>query len=319
MNQQKAKLDSVKCPGCQATLESDWFFPEANGGAKRATTFESCFRKCRKCGIGVSNAKGSNLSKLSLIYLDPFCGVLNTQIRQHWEMVLKNAINKGNRTSKARKFHSSESEDHICWVVFRYLQIHKQLRRTVAQLNILDGLHPKGEEPALLLWGAAVPPDEKTANCLVARLEKVCDGLDEEENSRSEPDIILDFQDEGIVFIEAKHTSPNDENHKGKWGKYLPNTEAFTDTDGVRSTGLYELARNWRIAWEMAGSRPFTLVNLGPSKLFATPSGETLQRFRECLNTKTGGKFITTTWCELRAIIEQPEPWFCDYLRGRGV
>ena len=37
----------------------------------------------------------------------------------------------------------------------------------------------------------------------------------------------------------------------------------------MATTGLYELVRNWRFGWELAGPRAFLLMNLGRDSLEA--------------------------------------------------
>jgi hypothetical protein len=149
----------------------------------------------------------------------------------------------------------------------------------------------------------------------------VSKNLGESQNSRSEPDVILDFKSAGLVIIEVKHGSRNEwekANHKG-WQSYLRDTQAFANPEGVRQVGLYELTRNWRIGWDLADGRPFRLVNLGPPRLFAMPFSAVLRRFENCLNTTDDHKFVLATWCDLVAAITSPPPWLQKYLKGRGV
>ncbi len=91
----------------------------------------------------------------------------------------------------------------------------------------------------------------------------------------------------GIVFIEVKYRSLNDNKDAdyGGWSRYL-DTDAFADPLSLRRSGHYELARNWRIGWDLAGERPFTLVNLGPPILFEGPEGKRLAGVRELPGTE---------------------------------
>lgn len=80
---------------------------------------------------------------------------------------------------------------------------------------------------------------------------------------RSEPDVILDFADVGLVIVAVKYRSGNDQQKCGdKHEKYLSNTDAFAEPELIGRAQLYELARNWRIGVELAEGRPFTFVNL---------------------------------------------------------
>jgi hypothetical protein len=75
------------------------------------------------------------------------------------------------------------------------------------------------------------------------RLETVSRQLGEFSNRRTEPDAIVDFADEGVMFIEAKLSRANDQlkPEHPNWDRYLG--EGFGDCATVRTTGLYELTR----------------------------------------------------------------------------
>ena len=313
------KLNPVICPECGDKLESAPYSPNPNGRPPRASGFDSCLRKCSKCGIGLSNARTPDVSKLTPIYRDPFRDVPDQRMREYCDEVLANAFNVNHRPQKKTEFQSSKSEDHVCWVIFRYLQLQDLLAQTFTTMAILNGQVP--EKPTLLLWGAPVPPGDDCARELSIRLEAVSKKLGENQKSRSEPDVILDFKNAGLVLIEAKHKSRNEwkkADYKG-WPMFLRNTQAIAIPEDVRQVGLYELTRNWRIGWDLAEGRPFRLINLGPASLFAMPFAAALSRFEKCLNTVDDRKFVLATWCDLVAAITSPPPWLQKYLRERGV
>ena len=54
-----ARLVTMACPGCGQLLESREFTPNAKGGAKKATGYEDCLRRCDDCEIGLSNTKNA--------------------------------------------------------------------------------------------------------------------------------------------------------------------------------------------------------------------------------------------------------------------
>lgn len=153
-----ARLLSVPCPKCKKLLESREFMPNARDGARRASDFQSCLRRCEVCGIGLSNANTDDLDRLTIIYRDPFAS-LPDWIREGCEQTLAQALNVKNRRVKQAKFASSKSEDHITWTVFRFLQHTRTLGKTLGQVGI--GLSTdKAHEPTLLLWGVPVPNDD---------------------------------------------------------------------------------------------------------------------------------------------------------------
>jgi len=145
----------------------------------------------------------------------------------------------------------------------------------------------------------------------------VSKSLFEKPTRRSEPDVVLDFSDGGVVVIEAKLFSPNErkpESYAG-WSKYLDHS-AFRDPESARATGFYQLVRNWRIGTELAGKRPFTLVNLAPEFVGDERAG--LARLRLALRTSRERRFVLRRWNALLSGLVVPD-WFSDYARRRGL
>ena len=301
------RLPETKCPGC-GDLMRDSRPPDA-GPAPAARRYEKCLRRCDKCGIGLSN--GNNAVR---IYREPWQNVPGN-VHGGLYCALDQALNEQSRCSKKAKFCSQTSEDAVTWTVFRGLQQEGLLRQTLAYLGFGLAKEPS-DEPAMLLWGAPVPASDGRAQLLRQRLLSVSDDLKERAQSRSEPDVVLDFGDEGLILIEVKCNSGNDvkkPDYAG-WPLYLERTEAFADWKGARGTGLYELARNWRIAWELAGDRPMWLVNLGPGELFEGTKAEALQAFKQCLKTSDKRRFLWRTW---RKFLPDVPQWLSEYLEQR--
>lgn len=314
-----ARLPPVQCPKCGRTVESVEFMPNARGGARRASDYESCLRRCEICSIGLSNANTADLDRLTIIYRDPFAG-LPDWLREGCEQTFAQALNASNRRTKWTRMASSKSEDHVTWIVFRFLQQRGVLGETLRRVGIGLSTGPT-RELVLLLWGVPVPIDDPAGISLRERLIAASDRIGEDPCFRSEPDVILGFDQAGIVLIEVKCSSANDrkrETYPG-WGKYLVSTQAFRDARHVRATGLYELARNWRIGWDLAGDRCLTLVNLGPAELFAGRQGKALVEFSKHLSIGDGRRFETLTWTELLSAIHDKPNWLREYTRERGL
>jgi hypothetical protein len=218
------------------------------------------------------------------------------------------------------KFTSSKSEDHVTWTVFRWLQTQGAIRNTISKVGI-EFAHSATAEPILLLWGVPVPKEDRFAKGILDQLENVLEGIGEESNRRSEPDVILDFGLTGLVFIEVKLGSQNDtkrDDYVG-WEKYITSTEAFLDPNKVKRSGLYELCRNWRIAWEMAKDRPMALINLGPGQLFGDDSRGSLQSFCESLHQSSTRRFVEVTWESFLGTISNKPEWFSKYVQERKI
>jgi len=310
------------------------YSPGKSGGAPAAKTFERCLRRCEACGIGLSNA--SSAADVVVVYQNPLHN-LPAGVRAGAMETIGNAINLINRTSKRNRFCSTNSEDAVTWTVFRHLARERLLTPVLARLQVQPATNAACE-PALLLWGARPPADEaqKTSppadsaaaghamnhetGC-AAELVKAIDSIENNPRSRSEPDVVLDFGDAGVVFIEVKCTSKNDTKkpeHAG-WPSYISETSAFADVAGVKNSQLYELARNWRIAWQYADGRPFTLVNLGPAKLFAGKNAPPLAEFAGALAQSKERSFMQLDWpAFMQAIPAQPD-WLRAYDASRGL
>ncbi|MDP2997632.1 MAG: hypothetical protein Q8N47_09095 [Bryobacterales bacterium] len=143
--------------------------------------------------------------------------------------------------------------------------------------------------------------------------------LGENPRSLSEPDVIV-AGDSEVVFIEAKYRSGND--HAGRddarWNRYLSNTEAFADPALIRGSGLYELARNWRIGWDFAGEGRFALINLAPPELFSHEE-VALEMFERGLRAARGRHFHRWTWKMLLDLLPVHPQWLVEYCRQRNI
>ena len=315
------RLPSIVCPECLQAIESDEFEPALNKtGATKASTYETCKRRCEACGFGFSNANHEDVSRLTIILREPFVGVPSA-VCDGWHDVVPQAINRLNRASKKARFASRNSEDHVTWTLFRHLQLSGSIAKALS--GFLEGAPScvNIPEPTMLLWGAPVPSDDAAGAGLVNRLKDVCRAIPEEAARFSEPDVILDFGDLGLVFIEVKLHSPNDRkppDYSG-WSKYLRGTSAFSDPQSVAATGLYELTRNWRLAWDLSDGRPIWLINLGPDELTSGDYGALLRLWSECLAKDQRHRFVSLTWTQLLASIPSRPEWLDAYLTSRRV
>ncbi len=298
------RLAPIKCD-CGSMIESDPFLPNARGGAKRASGFASCLRRCNACGIGFSNAQ--NPSDVRQILRDPFAG-LPPYIAEGSDSALADCLNRSHAKAKKTEFESLRSEDHATWVVMRLLQ-HELLLGQAFR-------HP-ALEPALLVWGVPVPNDCAAGHALRDRVISVLKSLEEYPRRLTEPDVVLDFGSAGIIIVEAKLFSPNESKPEsyGGWSKYL-NHDAFRDPDCARATGFYQLVRNWRLGSDLAGERPFTFVNLAPE--FSANERTGLARLRLACRTSPQRRFVLRRWRAILSGLTVPH-WFSDYTRRRGV
>jgi len=292
------------------------FNPNAKGSAPKVDKYDDCLRRCDKCGIAYSNGK----KKTTLIYKNPLDNIPK-QVQSGALGTLAKAINIRNRKNKLAKFAFETSEDAVTWTVFSH--IHKDQKENLPAIyGDLFGIKVQSP-PALILWGVPVPSTDSRAKDVAEKLESVLDLLGEKKQGRSEPDVLLDFGDMGLVIIEVKYTSGNDciAPSSPKFDRYLDKKRAFKDIAKIRNSGLYELTRNWRIGWELAGKRPFTLINLGQPKLIKHGKPMThLQNFKRGINLQKNRDFVGKLWFDFLSspFISRPK-WFEEYLVMRGL
>jgi hypothetical protein len=303
-------LAQLSCPRCGLSLPPI-ILPHKPSVVSQ---YEDCLRRCDSCGVGYSNAR----SNPTIIYKDPLDNI-PSQAREGIDIVIAQSLSEANRVTKLRRLGFSTSEDAATWVVFSYLARHAPIALSGFARRLFGFSNPG--KPELLLWGVPVPPNVAGVDLrtrLIAVLTKI------EGTPRSEPDVVLDFGEAGLVIIEVKLYSPNDELKPAKaaqFDKYLANTSAFAQEPGVKGTGMYELARNWRIGWDLAGVRPFRLVNLGPEQLFK--ESKQLDSFEKALAISEARSFQRLTWTLLlQSVVSDlgrlPD-WLMQWLAERGL
>jgi hypothetical protein len=171
------------------------------------------------------------------------------------------------------------------------------------------------------LWGTPIDSDVCELK-IRERLEKICAEFGEHSNSFSEPDVIIDADQDGLFFIEAKYRSKNvlkAPEYRG-WCKYRLASRLTWQFDDVKELGFYELARNWCLLKELAGDRPATLANLGLADLFDGSQAERLRRFDSALNRDDRSRFVTVTWSDLLGHgFEGLDKWFVEFCRNRNL
>lgn len=301
----------VHCPSCNADI-GPAVLPAPR---EPSITFEACARRCEPCGIGLSNGLTP-----TTIYRDPHHN-LPAEVRVGARETVDASLNKRNRGNKWKRLGFSTSEDAVTWTVFSWLA-----RSAPAGLAALGErcFGSGGAIPDLLLWGVPVPA-AGGAN-VRKRIIEILIALGEARDSLTEPDVVLGFGRHGLVIIEVKHRAANDRlapSRQDKFDRYLAGTTAFADAEAVRTTGLYELTRNWRLGTDLAGARPFRLVNLGPESLFEGGAGARLDSFETALSRDGDRAFMRATWAaflpDMAALAGGLPTWMADWLRERGI
>jgi hypothetical protein len=306
------RLQTIACPGCARPMtESE------DTEIQPAGSFKDCVRRCEACGIGASNADGSYVT---FIYSDPLVNIPK-DCRDGAKEVLAQALNVQSRGSKLRRFGFSTSEDAVTWVVFTYLLRSKRLLATLRQADLANAGAPARAPLTLLLWGVPIGDGSRGVE-IRGQLEQVCDALGEDPASLSEPDVIVDLGDDGLLFIEVKYRSGNDHGPRdtSHWTRYATARGLVWQLDGIKASGCYELTRNWCLLKMLANGRPATLANLGPAKLFTGPEGARLDGFIAALGADRSSRFRKITWPEFLSSATDDAPvWFTEFLRDRKL
>jgi hypothetical protein len=307
------QLPSLICPSCRGPIAGI----ECIDKIAVATRYDDCLRRCEPCGIAASNTADSKA--VTYIHRDPL-GNIPIKSREGASEALGQALNVRNRVSKRRRFGFSTSEDAITWVVFTYLLRSGQLLAALRRVGLVDD-ETLTAAPTLLLWGAPIG-DSPRGTVIRRQLIDLCTSLQEEPNSFSEPDVIIDLGEDGLIFIEVKYLSGNDfkpDNYSG-WSRYASATRPAWQFKDVKASGCYELARNWCLLKGLAADSPARLVSLGPAKLFLGAEGARLDRFVTALGTDERLHFMKVRWSDLlgNGLSDVPD-WFAQFCRSRGL
>lgn len=307
-------LPGLLCPSCNEPMA------EAPGieAFGRATSFETCVRRCAPCEIGASNALSEK--EPTFIHRKPLTNIPE-EARDGALEALRAALNIRNRAKKESYFGFSTSEDAVTWVVFDYLKRSGLLLTALHNIG-LGSLDLKGNVPSLLLWGVPVSGGSR-GTATRDQLVKECIAVGENPAALSEPDVIIDLGEQGIVFIEVKYLSGNDNqpyDYTG-WHKYASPERLPWAFDEVRASGCYELSRYWCFLEKLADGRKGWLVNLGLSTLFSGREGDRLDRFVTALGPHDSLQFRMATWGQLLApLMSAASPWFTQFCcRGRRL
>jgi hypothetical protein len=250
-------------------------------------SWDDLLYRCDHCGVGFSNSASPRNRRR--IVRSPELNV-PAAVRDGLVDVLAEAANIRNRPSKLWKFCSEKSEDAVTWTVVRTLATENGLDRLLPPRQRSD----KQGEPVLLLWGV---PMSASGKWFRERLGQISDALGELPRSRSEPDVVVAWKDV-LAIVEAKLSSKNDRKpaRYAGWSLYH-SSDYFTAAPArVAETGLYELARNWRIGCELAGDRRFVLVNLSPA-----PLDLDADVLRGVIREDARHTLVTRTWAEVLA------------------
>jgi hypothetical protein len=296
--------EKMTCRGCGAMLTAR---NDALIG-KRAYRYADLAFACDACQRGYSN---SWLASARVEITPSPAANVPPEVATDLDAVLSAACNRKARAGKRWKFCSARSEDAASWTVIQALRSTGQLRRVAEALGLstTGGTH-------VLLWGAPLPPDDPGAVELAESLADVSDELGENPDRRSEPDIIIGW-DNALVILEAKLGSSNDRQaaRLDRFDRYLVDGLWAASAADIKAEGLYELSRNWTIGCKLAertGRTTFVLGNLAPLSRSVDVAA-----FGKLCATTASRRVVHVRW---RDVLPDPPPvWLVPYIGSRSL
>ena len=295
--------ETMTCRGCGAvlTVREDALI------GKRAYRNADLAFACDACQRGYSN---SRLESARVEIAKSPAANVPAEVAAGLDTVLRAACNRTARAGKRWKFCSARSEDAASWTVIQALRSSGQLGRVAQALN----LSPSGT-PDVLLWGAPLT-DGPIAKKLAEGLADVSDQLGENPDRRSEPDIVIGW-DDVMVILEAKLGSSNDRQttRLDRFDRYLIDGLWAASGAEIKAEGLYELARNWTIGCMLAertGRSTFVLGNLAPRS-----RATDVEVFAKLCATTRSRRVAHLRW---RDVLPSPQPaWLGCYVESRNL
>ncbi|GHU43524.1 hypothetical protein FACS1894190_14110 [Spirochaetia bacterium] len=265
------------CPKCGEPLTIE------NIPQKKTTNYNDCIKKCKTCGIGISNSKTNQ----TIIYKN-FKDNIPKSLHYKLDDILKLSINQVSHKQKIIRMGFVTSEDTLSWIFFSYFIKNN---KTDILLKLLGF---KIEEVVdIYFWGVSYNDPSINNNFRKTLVNILKDKFNEEEKYYSEPDIIIETKTK-IMFIEVKYNSENSTGKVEKIKKYLKK-EYFLDFKKANKSLYYELIRNWSIGNVISKNKEYYLLNIGLKRNFDKENTkENIILFHESLNNKNN--FIRLTW-----------------------
>jgi hypothetical protein len=195
---------------------------------------------------------------------------------------------------RARSVGLSEFGDReaIIWTIFSHLL---QTAEAATCWQVLSG--ERAPWPSALVFGGEALGDQAE----YAReqvLEKTRDWA---------PDVLLEQWPGSLTIVMARTWRPyRDVQELTRWQPLFHESEAFDDPATARKSGRLELARAWRLGWDLAARRSFTLVDLRLLPENVAQQAAT-DLFRSSLRLRDDRRYLQLTWRALLA--ELPPPW----------
>jgi hypothetical protein len=260
---------------------------------------------CPQCHASFSNAKDPKKRVVvwDMVESNTYPQDKNTIARLR--TIIAQSMNKTNRKKKEPDMCNENSEDALTWSVFNTLEKSFLLERVFASLSVASDQPAQGDT-RIYYWGYNDKyPDDKVIQEYVGVLNLA--GEPTWPGGYSEPDILLFSPKHGLINIEVKYMSPNDDklrehsNQKrnDRAQKMLDIGKKYVKTTQVKDWIWYELLRMWVpgcLVAEHMNMQSFTLVNLLPKSLLEKEKGQVFTDMKKCIKQNEHFQFKQVAW-----------------------
>ena len=214
-------------------------------------------------------------------------------------------MNKLNREKKSYGMRSANSEDALTWSIFSALEEYDLLNKTY---NYFSNVNTQ-DKCQIYYWGHNDKyPESELISIYVSMLNKA--GEPEYRGGYSEPDILLFNPSHGLINIEIKYRSPNDDKLKKhndiSYKKRCKRAQTMIDIGNsfVSKTNAgdwkwYELLRMWIpgcCVVEKMNLKSFMLINLLPTDMLEKEQGCVEEDMKNCTKQDNSFRFRQVTW-----------------------
>jgi hypothetical protein len=284
------------CPICQKRLPVD----EKLLSVDAKSDWEKLHAKCDSCEIGISNSKDPKNSRFIWKTIEKNMISQNKNDLDRLTEIIDHSMNEGNRPRKKIGMKHENSEDALSWNVFSYLEKHDLLNEAY---KYFTGLQADITGCQVYYWGYN---DKETA--FIGRYKDVLKKAGEPKwgGGYTEPDILLYVPKSGLINIEVKYTSSNDDKLKEKNNnernkraqQMLDLGKSFVKKDQVVDWTWYELLRMWVPGCLLAKKMnvKFYLINLLPQEMLINEKGAVSNDMHQCIQQSSKYRFAQMTW-----------------------
>lgn len=258
---------------------------------------------CPNCCASFSNAR--NPEKRVIVWDNIEKNLYNSYEDKinRLKQIINHSMNEGNRVKKEPSMRSENSEDALTWSIFSALEEHDLLNDVFCYFT---NTNVPVTDTCIYYWGYNDKyPKDKMIKEYISVLNKA--GEPEWRGGYSEPDILLFSPLHGIVNIEVKYKSPNDDKLRDKGNlsrikraqQMIDIGKKYVQKQSAVDWTWYELLRMWVpgcVVAERMNLKSFTLINLLPQTMLKKEKDRVTTDMQGCIKQSNAFKFKQVVW-----------------------